>query len=89
MRAEPVLDDIGGAAFRDVDAAAGLGVDEDGRVDEAAAQREIVDPKQRGTARAGRGILGRTRSAVSREACARRRQQPRRGSARLIHGPAR
>jgi hypothetical protein len=41
--AEPVLHDIGGAAFQDVGAPAGLGVNQDGRVDEPAAQREIVD----------------------------------------------
>jgi len=40
MLTEPVLDDIGGAARQDVNAAAGPGVDEHGRVDEAAPQRE-------------------------------------------------
>jgi len=39
------LRDFGGAAGDDVDAAAGLGVDEHGRVDAAAAQREVVDPE--------------------------------------------
>ena len=46
--AEPVLDDIGGASFQDVDAPAGLGVDEDRRVDEAPPQREIVNPQHAG-----------------------------------------
>jgi hypothetical protein len=41
--AEPLLDDIGGASFQDIDAPAGLGVNQDGRVDEPAAQREVVD----------------------------------------------
>jgi hypothetical protein len=43
MPADPVLDDVSGAPLEDVDAPAGLGVDEDGRVDQAAAQREVVD----------------------------------------------
>ena len=48
MGAEPVLDDIGGASFQDIDAPAGLSVDEDRRVDEAASQREIVNPQHTG-----------------------------------------
>ncbi len=42
MLAQPVPDDIGRAALQDTGPAAGLGVDEDGRVDKAAAQREVV-----------------------------------------------
>jgi len=64
--AEPVFDDVGGASFEDIDAPAGLGVDEDRRVDEAPAQGEII-PSTRGTAREAKGILRRTRSAVCRE----------------------
>jgi hypothetical protein len=41
--AEPLPGDIGGASFQDIDASAGLGVNQDGRVDEPAAQREVID----------------------------------------------
>jgi hypothetical protein len=43
MGTQPLLRDVSGAAGDDVDAAPGLGVDEHGRVDQAAAQREVVD----------------------------------------------
>jgi hypothetical protein len=46
--AQPVLDDIGGAVLQDIDAAAGLGVDEDGRVDEAAFQGKVVNAQDAG-----------------------------------------
>ena len=55
VAAQPVLNDIGGAALEDVDPAAGLGVDEDGRVDEAAAQREVVNPQDTRYSQAGEG----------------------------------
>src|SRR6202050_3562324 len=81
--AEPALDDIGSASFQDIDAPAGLGVNQDGRVDEPAAQREIVNPQDAGYFEAGqadrqqgpeRGMPG--------DADAQDRQQPRRGPAR-------
>jgi hypothetical protein len=42
---QPLSGGAGGAAGDDVDAPASLGVDEHGRIDLAAAQREIVDPE--------------------------------------------
>ena len=45
---QPLLRDISGAALDDIDAPAGLGVDEDGRVDQAASQREVVNPEHAG-----------------------------------------
>src|SRR5215831_17387374 len=39
----PFFRDVGGAAGDDVDAAAGLGVDQHGRADAAAAQRDVID----------------------------------------------
>ena len=42
ITAQPYLDQVGCAARQHVNAAAGLGVDEHGRVDQAAAQREVV-----------------------------------------------
>src|SRR5215467_16122551 len=44
MVPQPCFRDVSGAAGDDVDAAAGIGVDEHGRVDLAAAQREVADP---------------------------------------------
>ena len=57
MAAQPLLRDIGGAAGDDVDAPAGLGVDEHGRVDAAAAQREVVDPQYPRHRQRGQGDL--------------------------------
>ena len=57
MTAQPLLSDIGGAAGDNVDAPAGLGVDEHGRVDEAAAQREVVDPQHPRHRQHGKGNL--------------------------------
>jgi hypothetical protein len=51
---KPVLDDIGGASFQDVDAPADLGAGHDGRVDEPAAQREVVDSQDTGHFEAGK-----------------------------------
>ena len=45
MAPQPLLGELSGAAGDDVDAPAGLGVDEHRRVDQAAAQREVVDPQ--------------------------------------------
>ena len=57
MRAEPVLDDVGCASFQDIDAPAGLRVDEDRRGDEAPAQGEIVDPQHARHRQGGQGDL--------------------------------
>jgi hypothetical protein len=43
MVPQPLLRDVSGAALDDVGAAAGPGVDEHGRIDLAAAQREVID----------------------------------------------
>lgn len=83
MVPQPLLRDVSGAAGDDVDAPAGPGVDEHGRVDAAAAQREVVDPSTRGTASAGKGIRRRTRSAVCRDAA-----MPSAGSSRAEARPA-
>jgi hypothetical protein len=48
MRAQPLLHDTGGASFQDIDAPAGLGVNEDRRVDQAAPQGEIVNSQHTG-----------------------------------------
>jgi hypothetical protein len=53
--AEPVCDGIGGASFQDIDAAAGLGVDEDGRVDHATAQGKVVNAQHTGHFQVGEG----------------------------------
>ena len=82
MLTEPVPGDIGGAALQDVDAAAGLGVDEHGRVDEAASQREVHSQHP------GNGHLGQrnpqqnAQRGVPRQRNPERRQQRRPGTAR-------
>ena len=56
MVPQPCLGHVRGPARNDIDAAAGLGVDQHGRVDQAAAQREVVDsqhPRHRRTGQAG------------------------------------
>jgi hypothetical protein len=82
MIPQPLLDGVGGAAGEDVNAPAGLGVDEHGRVDAAAAQREVID-STRGTVTSGRGICRRTRSAVCRDTA-----MPSAGSSRAEARPA-
>jgi hypothetical protein len=82
MVLQPFLSDLGGAAGDDVDAAAGLGVDEHGRVDLAAAQRE-VDPEHPRHRHLGQGDLKQDpQRGMPGDPDAQRRQQPRRGSAR-------
>jgi hypothetical protein len=54
-----------------------------GRVDQAAAQREVADPEHPRHRRPGRGILRRTRGAVCRET-----EMPRAGSSRAEVRPA-
>ena len=83
MVPQPLLRDVGGAALDDVDAAAGPGVDEHGRVDAAAAQREVVDPQHpRHRQRGQRDLEQDTQHGMPGDADAQRRQQPRRGPAR-------
>ena len=80
--AEPVLDDIGGAPFQDVDAPAGLGVDEDRGVDEAPAQGKIIDPQHAGHLEAGKADREQgPQRGMAGDADAQCRQQPRRGPA--------
>jgi hypothetical protein len=80
--AEPVLDDISGAAFQDVDTPARLGVDQDGRVDQAPPQGEIVNPQHAGHFQGGEGDPEENpQRGMPRDADAQRRQQPRRGPA--------
>ena len=82
--AEPVLDDIGGAAFQDVDAPAGLGVDEDGRVDAGrGAARNRRSPARAALPGREGGIAEQDpQRGMPGDADAQRRQQPRRGPAR-------
>jgi hypothetical protein len=80
---QPLRRGVGGAAGDDVDAAAGLGVDEHRRVDAAAAQREVVDPQHpRHRQRRQRDLEQDTQHDVPGGGDAQRRQQPRRGPAR-------
>ena len=80
---QPLLGDISGAAGDDVHAAAGLGVDEDGCVDAAAAQREVVDPQHPGHRQRGQPDFEQdTQHGVAGGTDAQRRQQARRGPAR-------
>ena len=80
MLAEPAFDDIGGAPFEHVNAAAGLGVDQDGRVDGTAAQREVVDPEHpRHLQRGKRDPQQRPQQGVPGRPDAQRGRQPRPG----------
>ena len=51
--AQPLLQHVSLPAGQDIDPLAGLGVDQDGRVDVAAAQREIVNAQHAGDADLG------------------------------------
>jgi hypothetical protein len=83
MVAQPFFRDVGGAALDDVDAAAGLGVDEHGRVDAGAAQREVVDPQgPRHCQRGQRDLEQGTQHDMPGDGNTQRRQQPRGGPAR-------
>jgi hypothetical protein len=82
MIAQPLPGGAGGAAGDDVDAAAGPGVDEHGRVDQAAAQRE-VDPEHPRRRHLGqRDLQEDPQRGMPGDHDAQRRQQPRRGPAR-------
>ena len=83
MVPQPLLGDVGGAARDDVDAPAGLGVDEHGRVDQAAAQREVVDPQHPRHRQRGQGDLEQDpQRGMPGDRDAQCRQQPRPGPAR-------
>ena len=82
MVPQPFFRDVGGAALDDVDAAAGLGVDEHGRIDAAAAQREVVDPQDpRHRQRGQRDLEQDTQHYMPGDGNAQCRQQPRGGPA--------
>ena len=55
MVPQPLPGDVSGAAGDDVNAPAGLGVDEHCRVDQAASQREVVDPEHPRHHQGGKG----------------------------------
>jgi hypothetical protein len=81
--AEPVLDDAGGAPFQDVDPPAGLGVDEDRRVDPASAQGEVVDAEDAGHLQSREGDREQdAQGRVPGDSDPERRQQPRPRAAR-------
>jgi hypothetical protein len=83
MVPQPLLRDVSGAALDDVDAAAGPGVDEHGRVDAATAQREVVDPQHpRHRQRGQRDLEQDTQHDMPGDGDAQGRQQPRGGPAR-------
>jgi len=83
MVPQPCLGHIGGPARNDIDAAAGLGVDQHGRVDQAAAQREVVDSQHPRHRRTGHGHLEENpQRAMPGNHHAQCRQQPCRGPAR-------
>ena len=77
MPAQPVLCDGGCAAFQDAGPAAGLGVDQDRRVDEALPQGEVVDAQDAGDAQVGKADRHQgTERRVPGDADAQRREQP-------------
>jgi hypothetical protein len=83
MIAQPLPGGAGGAAGDDVDAAAGPGIDEHGRVDQAAAQREVIDPGHPRHRHLGqRDLQEDPQRGMPGDHDAQRRQQPRRGPAR-------
>jgi hypothetical protein len=55
VRAQPALDDVTGTAFQHTDPAAGLGVDQDRRVDQALPQGEVIDTENAGHVQGGKG----------------------------------
>ena len=83
MSAQPRLQHLSRAARQDINPFAGLGVDQHGRVDLAAAQREIVDAKHPGDGHLGqREPQQQTQRGVPRERNCQRGQQRRTGAAR-------
>jgi hypothetical protein len=83
MVPQPLPGDVSGAAGDNVDAAASPGVDEDGRIDAAAAQREVIDPQHPRYRQRGKGDpQEHPQRGVPGYGDAQRRHQPRRGPAR-------
>jgi hypothetical protein len=81
--AQPRLHDIGGPARQDIDPGPGLGVDQDGRVDLAAAQREVINSQHPGNGHLRqRNPQQRTQRSVPRQRNSEHRQQRRPGTAR-------
>jgi hypothetical protein len=77
MCAQPLPDQVSGAARQHVNALAGLRVNEHGRVDQAAAQREIVDPEHpRNRHRGQRNAQQDAQHGMPASADAQGRQQP-------------
>ena len=76
---QPLSGGAGGAAGNDVDAPSCLGVDEHGRVDQAAAQREVVDAEHPRHRHPGQGNLEQdSQRGMPGDHDAQCRQQPRR-----------
>lgn len=76
MVPQPLLRDVSGAAPDDIDAPAGPGAGEHGRVDAAAAQREVVDPQHPRHRQGGKRDLEQdTQRGVPGHSDAKRRQQ--------------
>jgi hypothetical protein len=83
VSAEPLLDDVSGAPFQDIDALAGLGVDQDGRVDPALPQREVIDAQHAGHLQGGEGNREQDpQGGMPRDGDPECRQQPGPGAAR-------
>jgi hypothetical protein len=83
VSAQPCLQHLSGAARQDIDPLPGLGVDQHGRVDLPAAQREIIDTKHPRHADLGqREPQQHPQGGVPRYRDTQRRQQPRASTAR-------
>ena len=83
MVPQPCLSHVRGPARNDIDAAAGLGVNQHGRVDQATAQRKVVDSQHPRHRRTGQGNLQENpQRGMPGNHHAQCRQQPRRGPAR-------
>jgi hypothetical protein len=83
MVPQPCLGHIGAPARNDIDAAAGLGVDQHSRAGQAAAQREVIDSQHPRRRRTGQGDLQENpQRGMPGNHDAQCRQQPRRGPAR-------
>jgi len=82
MTAQPVLDQVSGPAGQHAGAPPGLGAGEHGRIDQAAAQREVIDPEHpRGRHRGQRNAQQDAHDGMPGGEDAQRRQQPRAGPA--------
>jgi len=85
MVSQPCLGHVGSPARNDINAAAGLGIDQHGRVDQATAQREVVGFQHLRHRHTGQGDLEENpQRGVPGNHDAQCRKQPRRGPAPLI-----